>query len=93
MYLMNQIIKENIKDFLILKQYNQFVYTIACNVPNSITEEGSMNKYVKKTIQRQKIKKEENGYFYLEAPLRGEAIYSGQKGKYWCGKDTCGLAV
>ena len=49
-----------------MQQYTEFVYTIACNVPNSNIEEGKINRFINRTDTKQKRRKVEKGYFYLE---------------------------
>ena len=56
----------NLKDVKSLHTYQEFVYAIACNVPYSTVEEGQINKNVSFTETKQKQRKVEKGYFYLE---------------------------
>ena len=64
---MHLIRLENSNEVKLFKEYNTFVYTIACNVPFSQYEEGSINKKIMTTSTKMMLQKEKKGYFYLES--------------------------
>ena len=63
---MHEVRLFNMKEIKSMQTYSEFVYAIACNVPYSTVEEGQMNKMINKTETKQKQRKIEKGYFYLE---------------------------
>ena len=63
---MHEIRLNNLKELKSLQTYTEFVYAIACNVPNSTTEEGQINKTIYRTDTKHCKRKGEKGYFYLE---------------------------
>ena len=65
--IMHLIRIENKNEVKLFKEYNTFVYTIACNVPFSQYEEGSINKKIMNTSTKMMLQKEKKGYFYLES--------------------------
>ena len=52
MRLLYEIRQQNLKELKAYHTYTEFVYAIACNVPNSTAEEGTINKNINWTATR-----------------------------------------